>query len=118
MRWGTRARAHADAPQSLCSSAEKQIMRRDGLISHLCVIAEGYARRTAIQHVHITAKSNPIRPACTLSYCMGEPHEGSPRCTGLRTVYLCSTKRTVKVLGLHIHAHVRGRSTCKCSDCP
>lgn len=32
MRWGTRARAHADAPQSLCSSAEKQIMRRDGLI--------------------------------------------------------------------------------------
>lgn len=48
MRWGTRARAHADAPQSLCSSAEKQITRKDGLIFHLRVIAEGYARRTAI----------------------------------------------------------------------
>lgn len=48
MRWGTRARAHAGAPQSLCSSAEKQIMGRDGLVFHLRVIAEGYARRTAI----------------------------------------------------------------------
>lgn len=55
LKWGAEVQMQADAfrdtcpcPMSLCSSAEKQIMSRYGLIFHLRVIAEGYVHWTAI----------------------------------------------------------------------
>lgn len=115
---GGHVRAHTHTLPSRCAVQQKSRLRGGTLsfsifVSLLRVMHAGQPSNTCT-----SLQSQTIRPACTLSYCMCVHGEGSPQCTGLRTVYLCSAKRTVKVSGLHIHAHVHGRSTCKCSDCP
>lgn len=132
-KWGAEVQMQADAfrdtcaparplpcPVSLCSSAEKQIMRRDGLIfpifvSLLRVMHAGQPSNLSTL-LQSQTKSGMRARSFTVCVCIMKVH---PSAQG-SVQYICA-RRIMKVPGLyrhvHVHSHMYGCCTCKCYDC-